>query len=120
MSKINLNTKKLPNFFEQKKLIISEFDFDKIQKTMNFLGLKYTVAENKESVPTKEQLIAVADYCIEMANKSDDGYFSIGGFEAEILNGIIELRFVLERVNLLKNIHGEGKLILHNEVRKQS
>lgn len=119
MSQINLNNK-LPNSFEQKKLILSEFNFDKIQKAMQVLEIKYTVSDNKQAVPTKEQLIAVADYCIEMAIKLDDKLFSIGGFEAEIINGVIELRFVLERVNILKGIYGNEALISKNEIQRKS
>lgn len=119
MSEIKFNNK-LPNSFEQKKLILSEFDFDKIQKAMQLLGIKYTVSDNKQAVPTKEQLLAVADYCIEMATKLDEKSFSIGGFEAEIVNGVMELRFILERVNILKNVYGSEKPILNNEIQRKS
>lgn len=85
---------------------------------MRLLDLKYTLNDNRQVIPTKEQLVAVADYCIEMALKSEDGFFETGGFQTQVIEGMIELSFVLEKTNLLKNLFS-GKKLNTNEIQRK-
>ena len=65
---------------------------------MNHLNIKWTDIESKEKrIPSFEDVKNVARYCMEQAFKSNEKEFSIGGFEATVVSGIIEIKFVLTK-----------------------
>jgi len=91
---------------EQIKFIIEQMDFDKINKVMDFLGWTWRCDAEGRRTPTAKELKIAAVHCINQAWDSEDKIYNSGGFECEVINGIIELKFVIERVNPLSEIFG--------------
>ena len=92
---------------EQIENILSDMDFKKIQSVMKHLNWKWEDSESgKKRVPNESELAIAAEHCINKAYEHKDEFFTSGGFECEIINGAIELRFVIERVNPLSRILG--------------
>jgi len=91
---------------EQIKIIMSDFDFKKVHLAMKALDWKWTYENEKKKVPPVEDLISIAEHCLNnLANsKNRNATLNIGGFEAEKAEGILELRFILEKVNPLSHI----------------
>lgn len=82
-------------------------DFDKIRKAMEAVNWTWKDPKTGEKrVPNEKELRSMAEYCMNMAWDSDDKFFSNGGFEAEKINGTMEIRFVLDRANFLSTIFG--------------
>lgn len=83
---------------EQIEYALRELNIDAIQKTMSHLNIKWTDSSSEEKrVPSFDDVKNVARYCMEEAFKSIDKEFSIGGFEATIESGIVEIKFVLTK-----------------------
>ena len=79
-------------------------DFERIQSVMKFLDWKWEDTEAKrKSVPTVEELKSVAMFCMNKAFESGDS-FKMGGFEAEAIEGIVSIKFVLDRANPLAEL----------------
>lgn len=96
---------------EQKEIILKDFDFDKVEKVMTALGWKWIdggAHSNLEYQPNIVDLKRVAEHCIDsvIANDQDDDVCSVGGFEAIKLNGMLELRFVIDKANPLESLMG--------------
>jgi len=92
---------------EQIKINLEDINLALIQKTMDFLGWTWKDSETgHRRVPNKQELAAVARDCMEKAWKSEDGISCVGGFEAEVIEGAIEIRFVLAKSNPLSNLLG--------------
>jgi len=91
---------------EQIKLIMNDFDFKKIHSTMKFLNWKWSYENGEKKVPTVSDLISVAEFCLnKVANSTDDSTtFNVGGFEADKKDNMLELRFILEKVNPLSSL----------------
>jgi len=105
-----MNKEKL---YEQKEIIIQDFDFEQIKTVFKLLGLKISVKTNnveKLKTPTKQDLKSIASACFDKVIESDEKEqtISLCGFEAEKNGGELELRFVLQRVNLLGRKFGNN------------
>lgn len=83
---------------------MQDCDFAGIQKAMAAMNIGWTYDTGKQ-VPSVSDLRSIAEQCLnKVAYSKEDSTYSCGGFEAERLNNILELRFVLERVNPLKTL----------------
>lgn len=91
---------------EQAVLIMEEFDFKQVHEVMKHQNIKYQIGTGKSVVLTEEQLRSVAAECLNKVIKSKELNASseICGFEAEKIEDLLELRFVLQRVNPLKSL----------------
>ncbi len=90
---------------EQIKLTLDELNIDAISSVLKHLGIKWKVPKTgEERIPTKDDISSVAEYCMREAFKSKDKRFEIGGFEAEVSEGIIEIKFVIARANPLSKL----------------
>jgi len=89
---------------EQITIIIKQMDFNKIQSVMEFLGWTWKCDVEGRRTPTPQELKIAAVHCINQAWKSEDKIYNSGGFECEIINDTIELRFVIERANPLSEM----------------
>jgi replication initiation and membrane attachment protein DnaB len=97
---------------EQKNVIIEDFDFDSIHKVFKVLGIRVkTDASEKASIPSLKTLKTIAEKCMDVVinSKSKEYTCEMCGFEAEKKHGLLELRFVLFRVNLLGRKLGSKK-----------
>jgi len=87
---------------EQIKCIMQDCDFAGIQKAMIAMNIGWTY-ENGKQTPSISDLKSIAEQCLnKVAYSKEESTYSCGGFEAEKINNILELRFVLERISPLK------------------
>jgi hypothetical protein len=96
---------------EQKEIILKDFDFCKVEKVMTALDWKWVdggAHNDLEYQPKIVDLKRVAELCIDsvIANDEDEDVYSLGGFEAIKLNGMLELRFVIDKANPLESLMG--------------
>jgi hypothetical protein len=96
---------------EQKEIILKDFDFCKVEKVMTALDWKWVmggIPGNIEYRPNISQLKNVANTCLDLVIESDqnEDTCSMGGFEAIKLNGMLELRFVIDKANPLESLMG--------------
>ena len=89
---------------EQIKIIINQMDFKKIHSVMKFIGWTWKCDTEGKRVPTINELKIVATHCMKQAFFSENKIYNSGGFECEIINNTIELRFILERANPLSKL----------------
>jgi hypothetical protein len=90
---------------EQIKLITDMLDADMIHDVMRYLGWTWRDGSTGEQrVPKPSQIRAHATNCMKRAFESEDKFFKAGGFEAEVIDGVVELRFILTRINPLSHI----------------
>lgn len=87
---------------EQKEMILSDFNFDKIYRTMIHLGIEWSINGNKSSIPSLCDLKEIASLCMDEAIKNKK--YSLGSFESEIKDGTMNLKFILEHANIFKPI----------------
>lgn len=93
---------------EQIKMNLEDINLSLIRKTMELLGWTWTDSGTGEKrVPTKQELAIVARECMENAWNSENGISCMGGFEAEVIQGVIEIKFVLTKSNPLSNLLGK-------------
>lgn len=90
---------------EQIKVILEDFDFKKVHSTMTFLNWEWKF-ENGRRVPSYQELEHNAKMQLRKAWESKENYecVSLGGFEAVKMDGVLELRFVLEISNPLSKL----------------
>ena len=88
---------------EQKKMILKDFDFKRVERVMKSLEWEWIGEEGIRYTPTISDLIRVADLCLTqvMKSKEKEDTYSIGGFESVKINGVLELRFIIEKNNAL-------------------
>jgi len=81
-------------------------NFDVIQKTMKNLDIKWKDTQTGEMrIPNKEEISIVAKDCMLRAFENHDtGMASSGGFQAEVINDVVEIRFVLTQANPLSKL----------------
>jgi len=90
---------------EQKKIILEDFNFEKVQKVFRQMGW---ALHNKKSYPTINELTNIASHCLTKAIK--EGYYlDETGFEAWIHTGnefgkSLELRFIIAIANPLTEL----------------
>jgi hypothetical protein len=86
----------------QIEFILDGFDFERVATAMKSLDWKYN---QSAECPTVIELRKIARKCLTEASNSRQSY-EMGGFEAETINGLLELRFIIEKHNSLKHILG--------------
>jgi hypothetical protein len=93
---------------EQINLVINTFDFKKVQKVLEFLQIKWSFKNETARIPSVEEVTKVGENCLKKLSEIEDNsaLVSVGGFEAEKIEGTFELRFVLERANPLAQLLG--------------
>lgn len=91
---------------EQKEMILSDFDFKRVQRVMKALKWQWVGKDGVKYMPNEDDLSIVAGFCLSqvITSKSEEDLCSIGGFEALKINGVLELRFVIEKANPLSKI----------------
>lgn len=91
---------------EQRDIILSDFDFKKVKKAMTSLDWNWIDENQMKYSPTIEDIVKVAEFCLDNVIKSKDkeDTYCAGGFEALKINGVLELRFVIEKNNTLSKI----------------
>lgn len=91
---------------EQKKIILNDFDFKKVERVMKALSWHWIGKDGVKYIPNESQLLTVAQFCLGQVIKSNthEDMCSIGGFEALRINGVLELRFVIEKANPLSKL----------------
>jgi len=90
---------------EQINLVIDTLDVDRIQKVLNFLNINWVDSNTGEKrIPNNEDIVNIAKMCMSKAFESEDKFFTIGGFEAEVINGVVGIRYVLTQSNPLSSI----------------
>lgn len=93
---------------EQIEINLKALDFDIIHKTLESLGVTWKDTNtNERRVPTKKEISVIARECMQKAFENDTtGIASMGGFEAEVINGVVEIKFVLTSANPLSKLLG--------------
>lgn len=91
----------------QINLNLEALNIEAIRSVLEHLGIKFKTSSGEEKIPSIDEVKSVAKYCMEMAVKSEDGYFEIGGFESVVNNGFIEVKFVLTKANALGALLGQ-------------
>lgn len=88
---------------EQKKMILKDFDFKRVERVMKSLEWEWIGEGGIRYTPTISDLTRVADLCLTqvMKSKEKEDTYSIGGFESVKINGVLELRFIIEKNNAL-------------------
>jgi hypothetical protein len=99
---------------EQIEIILEDFNFEVVETVMRLIDWKYNGSENS---PTVIELRALAKKCLKKS--AEEGHYSQGGFEADYVGGILELRFVLERTNPLSYLVGDKKHVNEQAKRVQ-
>jgi vacuolar-type H+-ATPase subunit E/Vma4 len=91
---------------EQKEMILSDFDFKKVQRVMKALKWQWVGKDGVKYTPNEDDLSIVAGFCLSQVIKSkgSEDMCCIGGFEALRINGVLELRFVIEKNNTLSQL----------------
>ena len=88
---------------DQKKIILDDFNFKKIELLMKTLNWQYENVNGERSIPNISELRKAAEFCIDQViDNEDEDTFSMGGFEVIKVESLIELRFILEKSNILK------------------
>lgn len=91
----------------QINLNLEALNVEAIRSVLEHLDIKFKTPSGEEKIPSIDEVKSVAKYCMEMAVKSEDGYFEIGGFESVVNNGFIEIKFVLTKANALGALLGQ-------------
>ena len=92
---------------EQIKFNLEDLNLKVIHNILKHLDIKWKDSETGEKrVPSVKEISVVAEHCMREAFKSDDKSFSIGGFEAEVIDGIVGIKFVITQSNPLSKIFG--------------
>lgn len=92
---------------EQIKLIVEMLDAELVHDMMRLMGWTWRDGSTGEQrVPKPSQIKEHAENCMKKAFESEEKFFKAGGFEAEVINGAVELRFVPIHLNPLSHIFG--------------
>ena len=81
--------------------VMEHFDFDKVRKVMLHLDWKWDIGEGEMTVPSTYRLTKKAESLLRRVATSDEEeprICSTGGFIAEMVDGTLSLRFVLEEM----------------------
>lgn len=90
---------------EQIKHNIECLDTKRIQSVLKHLNIKWKNSSTGEKrVPTKKEIEHVAEYCMLKAFESSNKQFEIGGFEAEVIAGVVGIKFVIDKANALSKL----------------
>ena len=91
---------------EQRDIILKDFDFKRVERVMKSLNWEWVDKDGIKYTPSENDLKVAASLCLNQVIKSkeDEDTCCIGGFEALRINGVLELRFIVEKANPLSNI----------------
>jgi len=91
---------------DQIDYIIARFDFKTVHEHLKQTRAKIKLSDGQEVIPTIENLITLATYCLTEASVNKKEAFSYSGFDAYFQNNVLELNYSLSRVNTLEVIFG--------------
>ncbi len=92
---------------EQIRLALEALDVNTIQSVLTYLGVRWRVVDSGENrVPTVEEITIVAEHCMLKAFESSDRIFKMGGFEAEVVEGVVGIKYILTQSNPLSTLLG--------------
>lgn len=92
---------------EQIRINLDSLNIKLIHKVLTHLNVKWKNTETgEERVPSEREIEDVAEMCMFEAFKSENGVFSMGGFEAEVMDGVVGIKFVLTQANPLSKLFG--------------
>lgn len=92
---------------EQIRLALEQLDVNIIQSVLKFLDIKWRVVDSGENrTPTADEIKIVAEHCMLKAFESSDYIFKMGGFEAEVIEGIVGIKFILTQSSPLSKLLG--------------
>ena len=96
----------MKKMLEQKEIILADFDFKKVERAMKSLGWEWIDENQMKYSPTVNDLMKVANLCLDkvIQNQDKEDVYCIGGFEALKINGVLELRFIIEKNNTLSHL----------------
>jgi len=96
----------MKKLIEQRDIILNDFDFKKVKKVMTSLDWVWVDENQMKYHPTIDDLRKVAGFCLDnvIKSKDEEGIYCAGGFEALKINGVLELRFIVEMNNSLSKI----------------
>lgn len=96
----------MKKMLEQKEIILADFDFKKVERAMKSLSWEWIDENQMKYSPTIDDLTKVANFCLEkvILSKEKEDTYSMGGFEALKIDGVIELRFIIEKNNTLSHL----------------
>ena len=81
---------------EQIELNLEGIDFQLIQKTMKSNGWTWKDPKTEERrTPSVLEISKAAKFCMEQAFDAEDGICRYGRFEAEIVEGVVIIKYVL-------------------------
>jgi hypothetical protein len=92
---------------EQIKINLEDLNLELIQKTMKNLGWTWRDSKTGERrVPNKQEIAIVAADCMNKAFQSDIGHARMGNFEAEVIQGVVEIKFIFTKASPLSKLLG--------------
>lgn len=84
---------------------IKMMNFDMIQSVISFLKITWIDTDSKEKkTPSVQDLTSAAEFCMIQACESENKIFSYGGFESEIIEDVVFIKFILDHANPLEII----------------
>lgn len=90
---------------EQIKLNLDNLDFGMIHRVMVAENITWRDSKlNKRRVPTINEIKVMAKHCMERAFDVEEGVFCMGGFEAELINGTMTIKFIIDKSDGLSPI----------------
>lgn len=82
--------------------VMENFDFEKVQRTMNFLDWKWYIGNGAKTVPSVWRLMKKAEYllnqCAEKYGEQEFYQCGSGGLTASLDGNNISLLFILEEM----------------------
>ncbi len=92
---------------EQIKITLELLDVNSIHSVLTHLNVKWKDVESGSNrIPTVDDIKIVAEHCMLQAFESDDKTFKMGGFEAEVIEGIVSIKYILTQSNPLSILLG--------------
>lgn len=97
----------MTNKNEQIRLTLEALDVDSIQSVLAHLDIKWVdVKTGKSRVPTSEEILIIAEHCMIKAFQSETKMFKIGGFEAEVVEGVVGIKYIIAQSSPLSKLLG--------------
>lgn len=84
--------------------IIGQFNFKAVHEYLKHKRAKIKLPDGQEVIPTVDNLIVLATYCLQEVVLNGQQYFSFSGFEAYSQEGVFELSYPIARANTLGRI----------------
>jgi len=90
---------------KQIELILNDIDLDKIHTVKKALDWTWRDSNTQENrIPNTNEIEAVVIECLNKALESEYKIFRMGGFEAEVIDGVVGIKFIVEECNPLTNL----------------